>query len=170
MPPHTPDDCPLSARITRLEKRKQNHKRIGELIFDSDFIGTRLTLAVAELIWAITLLCPGDSLSNPAYSWMKSIAAEEVWGLVFLLTAWAQWSLLLIGDFTCHPTRVFAGWNAVLWVVIAAGSFPPPTTISVEIALALSAVWIWVNPWVLTLTNKWMQHSSKYGRRARDDG
>ena len=153
---HTPETCPMNARMAAVEKKRQRTTRIAEVIFDSDMIATRLTLALAELIWALTLFWHGDTFSRPTYSLMSEIAIEELWGAVFLLTAWTQWSLLLIGDFECRFARLFAAWNALLWGFVVIAMYfsvtPPPAAISGEAALALAAGWILIRPWVLTLT------------------
>ena len=76
--------------------------------------------------------------------------SESLWGLLFALTAWTQWSLVIIGDFRCAFVRYFAAWNATLWLTVTAtmylSVYPPPAAISGETALALAACWIFTRP------------------------
>lgn len=150
---HTPENCPMNARIAKIEKRHRRHDRLAEVMFDTDLVGVRVVLALGEVFWALGLLWPGETFGRPTYHYMSIIAREELWGLAFLLTGWAQWSLVMIGDFQCKFARRFAAWNSALWLVVCvsmyASVYPPPAAISGESALALGALWILVRPWIL---------------------
>ena len=140
----------LDERITRLEKRDRRVARLAEVLFDTDLVGVRVTLACAEIIWAITLLWPGDTFDRDTYKIMSAMMNESLWGLLFALTAWTQWSLVILGDFRCLFSRCFAFWNALLWLTVTAAMYlsvyPPPAAISGETALAMAACWIFVRP------------------------
>ena len=146
----TPHVCPLDERMARLEKRDRRVARLAEVLFDTDLVGVRVTLACAEVLWAITLLWPGDTFARDTYALMRAMMSESLWGLLFALTAWTQWSLVIIGDFRCRFARYFAAWNALLWLTVTAtmylSVYPPPAAISGETALALAACWIFVRP------------------------
>ena len=45
-------------------------------LFDSDLVATRLTLALAELLWALMLFWPGDTFTRPTYTEMGQVAPE----------------------------------------------------------------------------------------------
>ena len=152
MTSHTPETCVLNTRVEKLERKNRRLTRLGEVMFDTDLVGVRIVLALAELIWSISLLWHGDTFERPTYQHMAAVATEEVWAGVFLLTAWVQWSLLLIGDFQCIHARVFAAWNSTLWIFVTVSMYlsvyPPPAAISGETALAFAASWILIRPWV----------------------
>lgn len=131
----------------------QLYQKTSTLIFDSDLIGTRFTLGLAELIWAITLFWPGGTFDRPTYALMAHIFSEEMWGLIFLLSGVTQLTIALTGNVHHWFSRLFSGWNACLWVYIVVAMycsvFPPPAAISGETALALASLWIWFRPFIL---------------------
>lgn len=122
-------------------------------IFDSDLISTRLTLALAEALWCFMLLWSGDTFTRPTYTIMGQAAPEMVWALIFGITSTLQFAVVLRDELRAPWARVFATWNAGLWV-FAVGSmllsvYPPPAAIGGEIALAVAALWIWARPLLL---------------------
>ena len=46
----TPHVCPLDERMARLEKRDRRVARLAEVLFDTDLVGVRVTLACAEVL------------------------------------------------------------------------------------------------------------------------
>ena len=42
--------CSLDERIARLEKRDRRVARLAEVLFDTDLVGVRVTLACAEVL------------------------------------------------------------------------------------------------------------------------
>ena len=126
---------------------------VRRILFEEEFVGTRLILALSEFMWAILLLWPGDSFDRPTYSVMAKVMPEEAWGLVFLVSGVTQISIVLREDFYCPLSRYFAAWNAALWVYVVVAMLlsvsPPPAAISGEIILAMAAAWIWVKPIII---------------------
>lgn len=126
---------------------------LSRALWDSDLIGTRLSLSMAEIFWALMLLWAGETFSRPTYYHMSLIGNEEVWGLVFLLSGMTQFSIVLIDDMHSKFARYFACWNATLWMFVVwsmlASVYPPPAAIGGEIALALAAGWVWLRPYIL---------------------
>lgn len=122
-------------------------------IFDSDLISTRLTLALAELCWCLMLLWPGDTFSRPTYGMMAATAPEMVWALIFGVTSFLQFAIVLRDDFHSRAPRLFATWNAGLWCFTVGSMllsvYPPPAAVGGELALAFAAVWIWARPLIL---------------------
>jgi hypothetical protein len=149
---HTPETCPINERLHKIERQQRRLDRFGEVIFDSDMVGVRCVLAMAEFVWAVTLLWPGETFGRPTYHLMAMVGREEWWGFLFLLTAWTQWQIVMLGEFHSRFARVFAGWNAFLWVFVCTSMYfsvyPPPAAISGESALALAASWILIRPWI----------------------
>ena len=123
---------------------------MSRALFDSDLIATRLALFLAEALWAIMLFWPGDTFERPTYSAMGQYAPEVVWACAFGVSAVLQLSIVLYQQCAAMWARLFAVWNAALWlaavVLMIAGVYPPPAAIGGEIALAVSAVWIAVRP------------------------
>ena len=120
------------------------------VLFEEEFAGTRLILALSELMWATLLLWPGDTFGRPTYNHMSQVMSEEAWGLVFLLSGVTQFTIVLREDFYCAMARYFAAWNAALWVYIVTSMlmsvYPPPAAVSAEIVMAFAAFWIWLKP------------------------
>ncbi len=130
-------------------------ERITAALFDTDLISTRLTLALAEALWAVLLLWPGVIFDRPAYLGMGAVMGEHAWGLVFALSAATQASIVVLGHCSRGYARVFAAWNAVLWGYIVLSMlmsvYPPPAAIAGEIALAGCAAWVWWRPVLLCI-------------------
>lgn len=124
-------------------------------LWDSDLIASRLTLFLAELLWAIMLLWPGDTFNRPTYNAMSSFTIEEVWGLIFAISSFLQLYIVVSESFKTKFARYFAAWNAFLWVYIVVGMlgsvYPPPAAIGGEIALTVLALWIFVRPYFLSI-------------------
>lgn len=119
-------------------------------IFDSDLISTRLTLAMAELCWCLMLLWPGDTFDRPTYTLMSSVASEWTWALIFGITSFLQFTIVLQDDFHSTWPRLFATWNAGLWAFVVGSMmlsvYPPLAAIGGEAALVVAALWIWARP------------------------
>lgn len=122
-------------------------------LWDSDLVASRLTLFLAELLWAAMLLWPGDTFDRPTYTAMAHVMSEELWAFVFAMSAATQLGIVLLEDYHSRFARIFAGWNAALWLYTVAGMlasvYPPPAAIGGEIALTVLACWIFVRPYAL---------------------
>ena len=126
---------------------------MSRALFDSDLIATRLTLFLAEALWAIMLFLPGDTFDRPTYSEMGKLAPELVWATAFGISAVLQICIVVYRQ-CCKPwAHIFAAWNALLWcasvVLMVKGVYPPPAAIGGEVALAVSALWIAIRPAIL---------------------
>jgi len=123
-------------------------ENINYILYRSPLVGTRFTLALAEFIWAITLLWQGDTFQRPTYSGMAGIMSETMWGLTFLITAIVQAYLLISMRFHNSFAVVFTGYNAFLWMFVCISMYmsvyPPPSAISGELALAFAASWVFM--------------------------
>lgn len=123
-------------------------------IFDTQLVSARLSLCVAEFIWFIMLAYPGDTFDRPIYSGMKHIMPEDCWLAVFLISAAIQFWIIVSENFYGIFARVFSFFNALLWISIvfltlASSSQVLPAAMAGNIALAISAIWIWVQPKIL---------------------
>lgn len=122
-------------------------------LWDSDLVASRLTLFLAELLWAAMLLWPGDTFDRPTYTAMAHVMSEELWAFVFAMSAATQLGIVLLEDYHSRFARMFAGWNAALWLYTVVGMlasvYPPPAAIGGEIAITVLACWIFVRPYAL---------------------
>ena len=119
-------------------------------LFESDLVATRLALAFAEMCWAIMLLWPGDTFGRPTYTVMAQIAPELCWAVAFFATSILQFTIVALDLCKTRAAWVFSGWNTALWltsiVAMIVSVQPPPAAIGGEMALALSALWIFARP------------------------
>lgn len=136
--------------MTRAQKML---RALSSALWDTDLISSRLTLAFGEFCWAVMLLWPGDTFSRPTYSHMAAAMSEEGWAIIFLVSSLTQITIVLLDDMHSTFARYFACWNACLWVYtvysMLASVYPPPAAIGGEIALAVSACWVWIRPYIL---------------------
>lgn len=123
-------------------------RRLFRLAFYTDLVGVRFLLAVAEVVWAITLAWPGDTFGRPTYTAMSHVMSEEAWALLFAMSGITQFILLYQEDFHSKFSQFFAGWNTVLWWYVCISMYmsvyPPPAAISGELALAIGASWVFI--------------------------
>lgn len=123
---------------------------LSRILFDSQMVTARLLLAIAEILWGLLLLWPGDTFGRPTYALMSKLMVEELWAILFLASAAMQLWILTTEDYHARPARLFAAWNAIFWTSVVCSMllsvYPPPAAISGEIALACAAVWIWLRP------------------------
>lgn len=128
-------------------------RNLSSALFDTDLISTRITLAMAEMLWALMLLWPGDTFVRPAYEIISGVMSETAWAFTFLISGILQISIVLFNQYGRPWAQVFANWNAVLWVFVVSASlmsvYPPPAAIGGEIALACAALWIWARPLII---------------------
>lgn len=128
-------------------------RALSRALWDTDLVGVRVTLFIAELFWAVMLFWPGDTFGRPTYHLMEMTMPELAWACVFLLSAVTQLTIVLQEDFHSKFARYFAGWNACLWAYCVGSMllsvYPPPAAIGGEIALMVSAIWVWARPFVL---------------------
>ena len=82
-------------------------------LWDSDLIATRISLFFGELFWGVMLLWLGDTFSRPTYHVMSLVANEEIWGIIFLISAATQISIVMIEDMqdTLHVIMLCYGYS-----------------------------------------------------------
>lgn len=132
---------------------------IHYIVYESPLVGTRFTLALAEFIWALSLLWIGETFDRPTYAGMAHVLPENGWGVLFLIMGSIQAYLLLIRDFSSKFAVIFSSVNATVWIYVCVSMYmsiyPPPAAISGELALALAASWVFIRSnWCST--NKWI--------------
>ena len=126
---------------------------LSRALWDSDLVATRVSLSIGEFLWALMLLWPGDTFGRPTYAVMSHVWGEEAWGLVLMLSAATQITIVITETFHTYFARIFAAWNACLWIFLVVSMllsvYPPPAAIGGEMALAFAAAWVWLRPAVL---------------------
>lgn len=129
------------------------YKRTSIALFDTDLLGTRITLGLAEIIWGITLMWPGNLFADPIYNIMALVGDKYLWALLFLVSGAAQIHIAVMLDPKHWASNLFSAWTCGLWVFIVAAMYlsvsPPPAAISGGTALAVASFWIWVRPLIL---------------------
>jgi hypothetical protein len=126
---------------------------VSKAIWNTDLITSRVILGLAELFWAILLLWPGNTIQTAMHANMSVLFGGYFWGIIFLISAVCQYSIVITNKLHSTPARYFAFWNMGLWAYsvlsIVTLTYPPPTAIGGEIALAVAAFWIWIRPYIL---------------------
>ena len=125
------------------------HSRpIIKLMMASDLHVVRLMLGIAELIWAVTLLYPGETFGRPTYFGMQRVMDENAWGFLFLASGLFQLGILKWGDYWDGWCIAFSGLNCMLWNFVVLSMYfsvwPPPAAVSGELVLAGMATWLFV--------------------------
>ena len=127
---------------------------LSKALWDSDLIATRVSLALAEVLWAIMLLWSGDTFERPTYHVMSLVMSEEAWGFLLLLSAVTQITIVMSEIYHTLGARMFAAWNAALWAFLCMSMLlsvnPPPAAVGGELALAFAASWVWLRPYILS--------------------
>jgi len=126
---------------------------LSKALWDTDLVGVRVTLSLAEFLWALMLFWPGDTFGRPTYRLMEQTLPELAWACLFLVSAILQISIVLRQEYHTEFARSFAGWNACMWAYCIGSMllsvYPPPAAIGGEIALSVSAGWVWLRPYIL---------------------
>lgn len=139
--------------IDRRKRRPGWLKNVDHVMWRSDLLTTRFTLAIAALVWATLLLWPGQ-LFTPArqtYHFMSEIASEEVWGALFALQGVVMIYSLIFNKINRYMWVLDGVLGCVLWTTatvacfashwIIGVSYSPPAAMSAEVALALASWW-----------------------------
>ena len=121
---------------------------LNAIFFAGSLHSSRVILAVAEMLWAISLFWPGETFGRPTYHIMSMVVDEIVWGYVFFCSSMIQWCIVIGNHVSGKIAMWFAAWNSCLWLFVCGSMYlsvyPPPAAISGEAALALAAIWIFL--------------------------
>lgn len=131
------------------------------LFWSADVRPAQFTLGTASIIWAIMLFWPGETFARQTYAVMAHIANEHIWATAFLAVGvaniynvvsafWKPWPRF-ISRFDALLTATV--WCAAVVSMLIAVS-PPPAAIAGEIAIAITAFWIFVRTDLPILKNK----------------
>jgi hypothetical protein len=127
-------------------------------VWESDFIGSRITLGFAEFFWGAMLLWPGESFSRPSYAILASAASENGWGVCFLISSFIQFTIILTNRMHSITAWFFAGWNFLFWGwtvwAMTSSVSPPAAALGGEIAMVFTAGWIWLRPIIQSEVDK----------------
>lgn len=140
---------------------KEIRIRLLSILFHSELHGVRFLLGLAEVVWGITLLMPGDTFGRPTYAVMAAVAKEEVWACIMVVTAFLQFCILIRQKYHTRRAVIFAAYNSTLWWYLVVSMYmsvtPPPAAISGEFALAVGAAWVFVRSGMPTFNNRKFQ-------------
>lgn len=125
------------------------NNKLLRILFYADLNPLRVILAISELMWAISLIWPGSTMSREAYRVLWSIwPYDEAWGVLFLFTGVSQLYIVLSNCLHTKCARMFAGYNAALWAFVSTsmyiGIYPPPAGTSSGVAMAAASAWVFV--------------------------
>lgn len=127
--------------------------RFSEILFNGDISQLRLILGFSEILWGLNCLYPGDSFSRDQYAGMAAIMSEEMWGVVFLMSAIIQISIVIFHLEYKIMSRIFSFWNMVIWGVSVFSIFlsihPPEIAMSGELVLFMVSFWSFLRPILL---------------------
>jgi hypothetical protein len=123
-------------------------KFLQTLIY-ADLSPIRVVLGISELLWAASLLWPGDTFDRGTYQNLQAfIPIEEVWGVIWLITGLTQFYLIYSGKYHTVFSLIFAAFNSILWWFVVVSMYvvfwPPAAAISGELAVAFAAAWVFV--------------------------
>lgn len=141
-----------SSDITRSTLTNDVWYAVSRLVWDTDLVASRFILAIAEFIWAIMLFLPGNTFPENKVPHLAYLP-EYVWGSIFLFSGLVQLGIVLYEHIRTNFARIFAMFNAFLWIYLVLSilidSYPPIVGIAGEITLMLTAAWIWLRPYIL---------------------
>ena len=136
---------------------------MSRVLWDTDLVGSRFTLGLAEFLWGFLLLWPNKLIVLSGLVPGLTFVPSYVGGLIMIATGICQFVILLGNDMHTKFARHFATWNTLVWVVVVYGlvssKYPPPSSTGGGLALALSAFWIWVRPYILVEGHKRVNHT-----------
>lgn len=126
----------------------------GRLVFRLLFIwrhgDTRvatLASALSGYCWGICLAVPGDTLGRPTYRFMREVASEPIWTVLFLVVASLQMYRLYA---KVTPTSVIFDFAIkffamLLWALVAilclCAQFPIAAAMSDTVVISLLTIW-----------------------------
>jgi hypothetical protein len=127
---------------------------LSRTIFDTQLVSARMSLCLAEFLWFVFLIFPGNTFDRPIYALMKTVLTEDLWSLIFLVSAACHFYIIISENFYGIFARMFSLLNSLLWVsvvvlVLVASNGFAPASLAGDAALAIIAIWIWLQPKIL---------------------
>lgn len=130
--------------------------KLLRLTFYSELHGTKFSLALAELLWALVLLTSSDIFNNPVYHVMShTIPDNHAWGCIWLLSAITNFYILITGKYHDRFAVSFTCADSMLWWFTTISMYmsapPAPVVLSGEFALSVASTWVYVRSgWIPT--------------------
>ena len=119
------------------------------ILIYADLSPLRICLGLSELIWAASLLWPGDSFSRPAYAGMQALMQSEIyWGMMWLAMSACQFYIVFSGKYHTRFAVCLALFNFLVWTGVVISIYlvfwPPAAALSGEVVLAIGAGWVFI--------------------------
>ena len=140
---------------------------LHQLLWDSNLVATRMILALGAILWGILLVWSGSNYILPAL-WTKVFFLNGyIIGTLFLILGVVQ-SCIAVKRSYCYSriVRQFDAINAITWTYVVTSIFfsvyPPPTVLGGEMALMISAIWIWIRPLIIV---QGLKHAASQRKR-----
>jgi uncharacterized membrane protein HdeD (DUF308 family) len=128
-------------------------RRANRIIWHSDLLTTRVSIAIGSLVWGLLLLWPGELFvpARTTYRLMAEIASEQAWGVAFLCHGMIA-MITLLQNKACRTSYLFdALLGCTLWTTATLACFAshwkagvyyaPPAAMSAEVSLMLASWW-----------------------------
>lgn len=142
----------LAYKLPQISTTNRTWNIISQIIWDTDLITSRFILAIAEFIWAIILFLPGNTFQNDKTPHLACLS-ENYWGFIFLFSGIIQLTIILYERTRTDFAKMFAAFNAMLWIYLVLSilidTYPPIASVAGETALMITAIWIWIRPYIL---------------------
>lgn len=129
-------------------------KRLYEIVWNSDMVTTRVSLAIGSLVWGVLLLWPTVLFtpSRTTYRLMAEIANEWTWGIIFVVHALVSIQQLIAREIRHNLIIANNLVGCVLWTSTTVACFAshfqswetysPPAAMSADIAFVLASFWL----------------------------
>ena len=129
-------------------------KRLYEIVWNSDMITTRVSLAIGSLVWGILLLWPTVLFtpSRTTYRLMADIADENVWGVVFVVHGVLSLYQLISRELKEDAVLANNLIGCILWTSSTVACFAshfqswdtysPPAAMSADVSFVLASFWL----------------------------
>lgn len=118
------------------------------MLLYSDTLPTRIFLAFAGWIWALSFATPGKVLDVAGFAWLGLIANEWQWFSAWLIYAIAKTWRILSGTRRVFIALVINFFGFLLFGMTAVATsfavFPIPPVWPANIVLAMAALWLLV--------------------------
>ena len=120
--------------------------RVLVIALRSDLQPMRFLIGMCLIFWAATLTLDPHSKGFPSYGEMGHIASDETWAVLFGVTGFVQWVVMLSKYSESRASLAFACLQMCVMFAATASlyfsAYPHLSSIGAEIALCCASVWV----------------------------